>query len=138
MKTRLLVFAAALLSMAIVSCNKRKSYLLEVQNISSKPIYVKVNYDSVLAAPGQNTLTYSDSVYQGQTVKIYFNEGLGIDLPTMKDKDSLLQYVVRVWDENGAPSLRNFRSIRNYSLISGSEKKPTYHYRAQILDIDFP
>jgi hypothetical protein len=136
MNKRLFIILPLLLAVVVMGCNKESSYTLKLKNVTAQNVRVRVDYDPTLAAPGQNTLKFDKIVYAGQYVEIYYNKGLGIDLPLMKDNDTLLQYVVKVWDEDSVPSSRNFRSLNNY-VQKGNEKKKEFIYEGQIFDLDF-
>lgn len=137
MNKRILIFLPLLLALTILSCNKEKTFTVRLHNISSGPVRVKVNFDQSLAAPGQNTLKLDQIIQSGQKVDIYYNKGVGIDLPTMKDNDTLLQYVVRVMNADSVESTVNFRSLNQYSEIS-TESKHVKTYEGKIIDQVFP
>lgn len=137
MNKRVFILIPLLLAFFTFSCNKETSYSVKLQNMASGPVRVVVKYDQSLAAPGQNTLKMNQLVYAGQTVEIYYNKGLGIKLPTMKNNDTLLQYTVDVYNSDSVPSSRNFRSLNNYLLTSGNKKNKAYVYQCKIFDLDF-
>lgn len=131
MNKRILTFCALILALTIISCNKEKSFTVKLHNISSGSIRVKVNYDQSLAAPGQNTLKIDKQVLQGQYVEIYYNKGVGIDLPTMPNNDTLLQYDVKVLNADSILTTVNFRSLRTYTVTGGKHDKV---YEGKVFD----
>lgn len=137
MNKRLIVSFSLLLAILVVSCNKESTYTVRLQNTTTAPIRVKVNYDQSLAAPGQNTLKLDETMQPAQVLEIYYNKGLGITLPLMPDNDSLLQYEVEVLKDDTVPCLINCRSIHRY-YPNLNEKSKTYDYLLYIRDTDFP
>jgi|GEM_PF-1665750 len=137
MNKRIFLLLPLFLAFTMMGCNKETTYTIKLKNVTAQNVRVRVDFDPTLAAPGQNTLKFDKTVYAGQYVEVYYNKGLGIELPLMKENDTLLQYVVRVWDEDSVPSSRNFRSLNNYVQKGAGEKKKEFIYEGQIFDLDF-
>jgi hypothetical protein len=135
MNKRILILLPAFMAFFVFSCNKESVYQIQLHNISEGPIRVEVSLDPAFAAPGQVLQKLDKTVLQGQIVEVYYNKGLGIDLP-MKD-DTTLRYVIRVSNADTIYTTRNLRNINNYSKI-GNEQKKLFIYESKITPLDFP
>ncbi len=135
MNKRVFILLPVFIAFFVFSCNRESVYQVQLHNISEGPVRVQVSLDPAFAAPGQVLQKLDKTVLQGQIVEVYYNKGLGIDLP-MKD-DTTLRYIIRVSNADSIYSARNFRNINNYSMI-GNTKKKQFIYESKITVLDFP